>query len=125
LGDIAFGGDGRATFPTKYHGEVTLSKEKWDRICGQPERWYYRHNGDKVATTLVAPDNIRSSQYEKNQFFYYKGFERFSISERVDGPLSCKYMAVIIDVSTKRICTVYPVEKPKPGQEFKPVEGKT
>ena len=125
MGDIAFGTDERATFPTKYHGEVTFSRAKWDKVCSQPERWYYRHNGDKVATTLVAPDNVRCNDYDKNKFFYYKRFERFSISERVDEPMVCKYMAVLIDISTKRICTVYPVQKPKSGQEFKPVEAKT
>jgi hypothetical protein len=39
--DIVFGKDGKASFPTKYHGEVTLSKVKWEIICGQKERHYY------------------------------------------------------------------------------------
>jgi hypothetical protein len=70
--DINFGKDGKAIFPTKYHGEVTLSKTKWDIICNEPERHYYRFNGEKIATTLVNPDSVRRHQHEQRQFFYYK-----------------------------------------------------
>ena len=30
-----------------------------------------------------------------------------------------KYWAVVIDVTTNRICTVYPTPKPKIGKEYK------
>jgi len=57
---------------TRHHGEVTLSKAKWDTICGKPERYYYRFNGDKVATTLIAPDLVRHHASIGTQFLYYK-----------------------------------------------------
>ena len=72
--DITFGTDGKCSFPTKYHGNVTLSKAKWDIICGAPERFYYTFNGEKVSTTLINPDKVRHHSKEANQFFYYKRF---------------------------------------------------
>lgn len=121
--DISFGPSGKITFPTKYHGEVTLSKAKWDQICAQPERYYYRHNGDKIPTTLIAPDHCRYHKSIGSQYIYYKKFESFKLAERIEGPLPCKYFAVVIDTATQRICTVYPTDKPKPGtKEYKPVE---
>lgn len=119
--DISFGKDGKAIFPTKYHGDVSLSKAKWETICGEPERAYYRFNGDRVATTLINPDSVRHHRHEPNQFFYYKRFLRLNMNEIVEaGPFWGVYFAVIIDVSTSRVCTVYPVEQPKPGKAFKP-----
>jgi hypothetical protein len=121
--DIVFGKDGKATFPTKYHGEVTLSKVKWDTICSEPERFYYRFNGEKIATTLINPDSIRHHRYEQNQFFYYKKFLNINLNGIVEmGSFWGVYFAVVIDVNTARICTVYPVEQPKPGKAFKPSE---
>lgn len=119
--DIVFGNDGRAVFPTKHHGEVTLSKTKWDVICEQPERQYYRENGEKIATTLINPDHIRYHQHEKDQLFYYKKFTELILGGR--NVLNLKvgvYFAVIIDVSTNKICTVFPVEQPKKGKLFAP-----
>lgn len=119
--DIIFGKDGKVTFPTKYHGEVTLSKGKWETICSEPERAYYRFNGEKVATTLINPDSVRHHRHEQNQYFYYKRFLRLNITEIVEaGPFFGVYFAVVIDSGTSRVCTVYPVEQPKPGKEFKP-----
>lgn len=119
--DIVFGKDGKATFPTKYHGEVTLSKGKWDIICAEPERAYYRFNGEKVATTLINPDSVRHHRHEPNQFFYYKKFLNINLNGGVEiGAFWGVYFAVIIDVDSGRICTVYPVEQPKPGKAFKP-----
>lgn len=118
--DIVFGPTGTATFPTKYHGEVTLSARKWDDICGKPERLYYRHNGDKVATTLITPDYVRYHKHEKGQFLYYKRFETFNLTEGTKIELGIKFMAVIIDTDTSRVCTSYPLLQPKPGREFKP-----
>ena len=121
--DITFGEDGLAVFPTKYHGEVTLSRAKWDQICSQPERFYYRYNGEKVSTTLVAPDYVRHHKYVQTQFLYYKKFESFQIAERIDGPMPCQFMAVVIDTATQRICTLYPTNKPKTGtKEYNPSE---
>jgi hypothetical protein len=92
---------------------VTLSQAKWNTICSQPERYYYRHNGEKVSTTLIAPDYVRHHKTISTQFLYYKKFE--------DGPLPCNYFVVVIDTATQRICTVYPTEKPRPGtKEYKP-----
>lgn len=122
--DISFGSNDRAIFPTKYHGHVTLSKVKWDIICSKPERQYYRFNGEKVATTLISPDMVRLHRVEANQFFYYKKFAAVSLAGNVSGlppPGPGVYFTVIIDQSTNRICTVYPVLKPKPGKLFKPV----
>lgn len=121
--DIAFT-RGSVTFPTKYHGEVTLSEKKWDDICGKPERHYYRHNGDKIATTLVTPDYVRYHKYEKSQLLYYKRFETFNLSEGTKVELAMKFMAVIIDIQTKRVCTSYPLPQPKPGKEYKPAGDK-
>lgn len=118
--DISFGSDGKVTFPTKYHGEVTLSKDKWDTICNRPERYYYRLNGEKIPTTLVTPDLVRHHRDIETQFFYYKKFDKFTIVENVEGPVPFKFMTVIIDTATQRICTIYPVEKPKSGKEYKP-----
>ena len=118
--DIVFGKDGKAIFPTKYHGEVTLSKTKWDIICAEPERAYYRFNGEKIATTLINPDSVRHHQHQPNQFFYYKKF----LSINLDATVEMRrfwgvYFAVIIDADAGRVCTVYPVERPKPGKAFK------
>jgi len=120
---ITFGKDGKACFPTKYHGQVTLSKGKWETICAEPERSYYRFNGEKIATTLINPDSVKYHRFNPNQFFYYKRFLKMNMSETVEsGPFWGVYFAVIIDESTARICTVYPVSKPKPGKEFRPKE---
>lgn len=120
MADIIFGSDGHVTFPTKYHGDVTLSKAKWAKICSQPERLYYKYNGDKVSTTLIAPDYVRYNRTIPTQFMYYKAFDTFQISDTVDTTFPCKFMTVIIDTQTERVCTVYPVAKPKLGKEYKP-----
>jgi hypothetical protein len=121
--DIVFGTNGKAVFPTKYHGDVTLSKGKWDTICAEPERAYYRFNGEKVATTLINPDTIRHHRHEPNQFFYYKKFLNINLNGGLEmGSFWGVYYAVIIDESTGRICTVYPVLEPKAGKAFKPNE---
>jgi hypothetical protein len=121
LPDISFRADGTVSFPTKYHGEVTLSRQKWDTICDQSERFYYRHNGEKIPTTLVTPDFVRHHKDTATQFIYYKAFDKFTIVENVEGPVPCKFMAVVIDAATQRVCTVYPTIKPKSGsKEYKP-----
>jgi hypothetical protein len=118
--DIAFGQDGKAVFPTKYHGEVTLSAAKWSVICSQPERAYYRHNGEKIGTTLVNPDKVRHHKHEPSQFFYYKNFPKISINDGIEfGPLGGVYFAVVIDEATGKVCTAYPVTEPKAGKEYK------
>ena len=119
LSDITFGVHGRVVFPTKYDGEVTLSKSKWDVICSHPERFYYRLNGEKVPTTLVNPDVVRRHRIVPHQVFYYKRFETCRIADHVEGPVPCQYWTVIVDIVTKRVCTVYPTSKPKPGKEYK------
>ena len=119
--DITFGKDGRAVFPTRYHGDVALSQGKWDTICSQPERLHYRLNGEKIATTLINPDSVRIHQHEPHQFFYYKRFTKLSINDGVDITYqSGVYFAVVIDANTGRICTVFPVETPKLGKLFVP-----
>jgi hypothetical protein len=119
--DIIFGNDGKAIFPTKHHGNVTLSKAKWDIICQCAERRLYRFNGEKVATTLINPDQIRHHKYEKNQLFYYKRFMSITLDNMVAIDLNAGvYFAVVIDTGTGRICTVYPVEQPKTGRLFVP-----
>jgi hypothetical protein len=123
--DIVFGDDDRAVFPTKHHGDVTLSKAKWDIICGEPERYYYRANGEKIATVLINPDQIRHHQHNGDQLFYYKKFMMIMMNNDVGLDLNAGvYFAVIIDTSTNRICTVYPVEQPKPGKLFVPAKTK-
>lgn len=122
--DIVFN-NGSVTFPTKYHGNVTLSENKWGDICCKPERSYYRHNGEKVATTLVAPDYVRYHKHEKNQFLYYKRFDSFKLAEGVLVSFRAKFMSVVIDISSQRICTIYPVEQPKLGKEYRPTGAKT
>ncbi|MBI3332560.1 MAG: hypothetical protein HYZ93_00515 [Candidatus Omnitrophica bacterium] len=119
MGDISFGSDGRAVFPTKYHGEVTLSKGKWDMICSQPERFYYKLNGEKVATTLVNPDYVRHHRKEENQVIYYKEFDTCRITDKVESPVRFKFWSVIVDTVSKKVCTIYPTDKPKPGKEYK------
>ncbi len=120
LADIAFDANGKARFPTKYHGEVSFSQGKWWDICARPERYYYRLNGEKVETTLVNPDSVRHHPKAPKQFIYYKRFDKFKIAAGVEGPLPAKFMAVIIDTETKRLCTVYPTDRPKAGKEYKP-----
>lgn len=118
--DIQFGSDGLAAFSTKHHGEVTLSKWKWDRICSQPERAFYRFNGDKVATTLINPDEVRHHSHETTQFFYYKAFSSWSIRDGIEAPVPkfANYFAVVIDTNTVRVCTVMPTKKIKNGKKF-------
>lgn len=119
--DISFGPSGKAVFPTKHHGDVTLSQGKWRTISSEPERQYYRFNGEKVATTLINPDYVRHHKSEPSQFFYYKKYQTIRISDSVEvSPGNGVYFAVIVDSATKRVCTVYPVAKPKTGKEFKP-----
>ena len=81
MADIPFGDDGKVIFPTKYHGEVSLSQGKWNQICSQPERLFYRKNGEKVATTLVAPDMVRHHKVIASQLIYYKRFDSFVIGD--------------------------------------------
>jgi len=101
---------------------MSLSQAKWDQICGQPERYYYRLNGDKIATTLVAPDMVRHHASIASQYFYYKRFEKFTLAEGIEAAVpSAKLMVVVVDTATRRVCTVYPTDKPKAGsQEYKP-----
>jgi hypothetical protein len=123
--DIVFGDDDRAVFPTKYHGPVTISKTKWGIICEAPERYYYRQNGEKIATTLINPDQIRHHQQNNHQLFYYKKFMMVMLNNQIGFDLNAGvYFAVVIDVNTSRICTVYPVEKPKAGKLFVPPKTK-
>lgn len=123
--DIIFAQDGKATLPSKYHGEVTISKVKWGVICSEPERNYYRFNGDKIATTVVNPDLVRCHRHEAHQFLYYKRFNKIMIYEGVEvGHAHGVWFAVVIDSNTSRICTAYPVIEPKPGKLFKPITGK-
>lgn len=122
MSDISFDARGFARFATRYHGEVTLSKAKWDKICSEPERTYYRSNGDKIGTTLVNPDIVRFSNRYSNQFHYYKKYESMKLNDAVEVPTGTfpfPYFCVILDDITKRVCTSYPVRIPKPGKEFK------
>jgi len=104
--------------PTKHHGVVSLSKIKWEEICQEPERFYYRDNAEKVSTALINPDHVRCSRNHKDQLVYYKEFETFKLGDKEINS-HVRFWAVIIDENTKRICTVYPTRKPKPGKEYK------
>ncbi len=119
MSDISFESSGTAIFPTKWHGEVALSKGKWDRICDQPERAYYRLNGEKIATTLMVPDHVRKHSREPHQFLYYKKFQTCRITEAVEAEVPFPYWTVIINAGTKKICTIYPVDQPKIGKEYR------
>jgi hypothetical protein len=117
---INFPPDGVVRLPTKHHAIVTLSEWKWQLICSKPERSFYFANGAKVATTLITPDSVRHHKTESTQFIYYKLFA--SIYLQTGGeirPHGGVYFAVIIDTNTSRVCTVYPVQRPKPGKLFK------
>lgn len=119
--DITFSPNGKAVFATKYHGEVTLSEPKWNVICSQSERSYYRYNGEKIGTTLINPDEVRHHSHEPDQFFYYKKFPKITVTNGVEySPKDGVYFAVIVDAATAKICTVYPVNKPKSGKAYKP-----
>lgn len=121
MSDLIFGEEDLARFPTKYHGEITLSKAKWATICSQPERSYYKFNGQKIATTLINPDEVRRHRFEPRQFLYYKRFSTLKLEEAVEKHFpSGIYFCVVVDESTSKICTVYPVEEPKPGKQFRP-----
>lgn len=120
--DIVFDAQGFLIIRTELHGEVRFSKEKWDKICGEPERWYYRFNGEKVGTTLVNPDLVRQHQHISSQYLYYKAYSTFVLAPNVTvntGRNFPPYFAVVIDTNTGRVCTVYPVPKPKPGKVVK------
>ena len=67
---LIFNKDGRAYFSTKYHNQVSISKKKWFEICKEPERYYYKENGDKLATTLINPDYVRHHNSVPSQFLY-------------------------------------------------------
>ena len=118
--DISFGPDGRAVFPTKYHGDFILSKKVWDEKCAYPERSYFRHNGEKVGTTLINPDYVHISSTRPNQLKYYKAFDKFMLSDKITLPTTKhnKMWAVIIDENTRFVCTIYPTEKPRSGKEY-------
>ncbi len=115
--DLAFDKENRCYFSTKHHGEVSISKAKWDEICQEPERFYYRENAEKIATTLINPEYVRYSKNYQSQFMYYKKFEMIRIgSKEVNSTVP--YWSIIIDDSTKKICTLYPTPKPKSGKEY-------
>ena len=115
--DLAFGKDNRSYFPTKYHGEVSVSKAKWDEVCQEPERFYYRENAEKIATALVNPEHVRHSKNYPNQFMYYKKFEMVRIGGK-EVISRAPYWAIVIDVSTRKICTLYPTPRVKSGKEY-------
>ena len=117
MADPYFEDDGRARLLTKYHGEVSLSEKKWNEICAEPERSYYHLNGEKIATTLIAPDMVRHHASISTQLIYYKHFDKIMLAANVEVPSPVKYMAVVIDTSTGRVCTVYPTDKPKAGSK--------
>lgn len=119
MADIEFDDDGRARFLTRHHGEASLSQAKWSQICARPERYHYRLNGDKVATALIAPDLVRCHDAIATQYLYYKRFPKWQIAAGIEGP-NPLLMTVVIDEATKRVCTVYPVRRPKEGKEYKP-----
>lgn len=119
MADINFDDDGKVRFLTRHHGEVTLSKTKWDLICSKAERYYYRLNGEKIATTLIGPDLVRWHDVIGRQLFYYKRFPKWQLVAGVDGPSPAPIMAVVIDSETQRICTVFPVKQPKSGREYR------
>jgi hypothetical protein len=66
LPDFDFRNNIRITLPTKYHGIVSLSRAKWQEICQEPERFYYKDNAEKVSTTLINPDYVRHSSNHEN-----------------------------------------------------------
>ena len=119
--DISFDQNGRSLFSTKYHGDFSLSKKKWDGICQEPERHYFRSNGEKVATTLINPDVVLVSSTYDNQFKYYKTFDTIRLNDMIEVPTTDRnrYWAVVIDESTRAICTTYPTNKPRSGKEYK------
>lgn len=116
---ITFASNGRVQLSTKHHGDVTLSKVKWDIICAQPERFFYRFNSEKVPTVLINPDLVKCHRTEPRQVIYYKSFDTCKINDTTEITVRCKWWAVIVDTKTKRVCTIYPTDKPKPGKEFK------
>lgn len=127
MGSLSFDTNGYINLPTKYHGEVTLSKWKWDLICSKPERRWYKFNEDKIPTTLIAPEHIRHHHLYDGQIVYYKQFSQYKLDEKTEIPPELiskfKFFAVIVDTKTNKICTVYPVKKPKQGKEFSPKGG--
>ncbi|MBU0614123.1 hypothetical protein KJ766_02465 [Patescibacteria group bacterium] len=116
--DLTFNKRKRAVFPTKHHGNVSISQIKWEEVCLEPERKYFKENAEKIATTLINPDVVRYSRKYEDQFIYYKRFETIKIGDR-EIDLKVKFWAVVIDKQTGRICTVYPTQKPKAGHEYK------
>jgi hypothetical protein len=123
--NVDFDESGHAKFITKYHKEVTLSRNKWDIICAKPERKHLVFNGEKIATALVNPDEVRKSQDNEDIFFYSKKVDRYVLSEGVTATprKDMGYFVVIIDAKKGRVCTVYPTSKPKAGLLFDPLKG--
>lgn len=75
-----------------------------------------------MGTTLINPDNVRHSSHYPKQFHYYKKFATMKLNESLEVPTGnfpFPYFCVIIDETTGRVCTSYPVSKPKPGKEYK------
>ncbi len=116
--NFPFNNTNKIDLRTKHHGTVSLSKAKWEEICSEPERFYYRDNAEKVSTTLINPDYVRNSHNYATQVIYYKRFETFKIGNKEINSI-VKFWAVIIDPTTKRVCTIYPTPKPKSGKEYK------
>ena len=122
MADLTFNAEDKTFFPTKHHGDVWLLKQKWEKICKEPERLHFKHNTEKIATTLINPDYVRRSKTYKNQLIYYKEFDKIKLNDRVEilAKKQYRFWAVVIDEVTQRLWTLYPTEKPKPGFEFKP-----
>lgn len=116
--DFVFNDRDRVELATKHHGLISLSKVKWEEICQEPERFFYRDNAEKVSTTLVNPDYIRHSLKYKDQVIYYKEFDTLKLGDKEINSL-VKFWAVVVDCITCRVCTIYPTPKPKKGKEYK------
>ena len=126
MGSLLFDKEGFAKLPTKHHGDITLSKWKWDEICREPERTWYRFNEEKIATTLIVPDEVKHNSKYAGQIIYYKAFDSYKIFENVEVPAQqqFRYFCIVIDPEREKVCTVMPRDKPKKGQEFNEIFNK-
>jgi len=114
---VVFDPSGYAVFPTKQHGEIRLSKIKWDKICSQPERGHLVFNADVVATTLVNPDQITRSRDNEEIFFYSKSIDIYRIRPQVKAtpPKGMGCLVIVVNGVKKRFVTAYPTNKTKVG----------
>jgi hypothetical protein len=70
---------------TKLNKKVILDKKRWNHILEHPEM---KNQLRRIKETLVKPDEIRESLYDRFTWLYYKLYQKT--------PVAKKYMLVVV-----------------------------